>query len=132
VGFPLRGALDATQDQLDLALRLATLAGIYGVAWSIVAALHHAWPVLGWTLPALPIAWLFWHSAHEAATSYAGLLRGGFDLHRFDVHEGLRWPKPLSPESEKAHGAELMLYLIDGTGAKSMIYEHEKKKKEAV
>jgi hypothetical protein len=125
LGESLREALGATQEQLDLALRLATLSVLYGVAWSVVVAVNRAWPVLWWTLPALVIAWLLWRSAHQIAIGYAGLLRSAFDLHRFDVYDDLHWPKPTSPETEKVHGTELTLYLLEGTGAKDIAYTHE-------
>jgi len=127
----LRQALGATQEQLDLALRLATLSVLYGVAWSVVAALKGVWLVLWWTLPALLIAWLLWRSAHQIAIGYAGLLRSAFDLHRFEVYENLHWPKPTSPETERAHGAELTLYLLEGTGAKGIAYVHEAEETES-
>jgi len=120
---PLRQALGTMQEQLDLALRLTTLAMLYGVVWSGVAAVSRRWAVLWWTLPALPLAWLLWRAAHRAAVSYVGLFRSGFDLHRFDVYESLRWPKPTAPEMEKAHGANLILFLSDGVGAEGMVYD---------
>jgi hypothetical protein len=132
LGESLREALGATQDQLDLALRLATLSGLYGIVWSVVVALNRAWLVLWWTLPALPIAWLLWRSAHQVAMSYVGLFRGGFDLHRFDVYEAMHWPKPTSPQKEKAHGAELTLYLLSGTGAKDIAYTDEEEESNEV
>jgi hypothetical protein len=125
LGESLREALGATQEQLDLALRLATLSLIYGVAGSVGAALNRAWPVLWWTLPALPIAWVLWRSAHQIAIGYTGLLRSGFDLHRFDVYDDLHWPKPATPENEREQGVELTLYLLDGIGAKDVVYTHE-------
>lgn len=109
----LRKALGATRDQLNLALRLATLALLYGVIWSLVAAYLHKWLVLTWTVPALLLAWLLWRSAHPAAISYAGLFRSAFDLHRFDVYEALHWPKPSSPAKEITHGQQLILFLSD-------------------
>ena len=132
LGDPLRAALGAAQDQLDLALRLATLAVLHGVIWSVVAAIRREWGVLWWTLPALALAWLLWRAAHPAAVSYAGLLRSAFDLHRFDVYESLHWPRPISPETERACGAELILFLSDGTGAREIVYvqdQEEKKQK---
>jgi hypothetical protein len=125
VGETLREALAATQEQLDLALRLATLSLLFGILGSVGAALNRAWPVLWWTLPALPIAWLVWRSAHQIAIGYTGLLRSGFDLHRFDVYEELHWPEPASPATERAHGVELTLYLLEGIGARDIAYTHE-------
>jgi len=122
---PLREALAATQDQLDLALRLATLSGLYGIAWSAVAAARRGWHVLGWTLPALPLAWLLWRSAHQAAISYAGLFRSAFDLHRFDAYRAMHWPKPTSPQEEAAHGKQLTYYLLEGKGAKGIAYAQD-------
>jgi hypothetical protein len=127
LGDSLREALGATQEQLDLALRLATLSVLYGIIWSVVVALNRAWPVLWWTLPALVIAWLLWRSAHQVAIGYAGLLRSAFDLHRFEVYESLHWPKPAAPEVERAHGIELTLYLLEGAGAQGIVYTHEEK-----
>ncbi len=129
LGDTLRQALGTAQEQLDLALRLATLSALYGILGSAFAALNRAWPVLWWTLPALLIAWLLWRSAHPIAIAYAGLLRSGFDLHRFDVYEGLHWPKPTSPETERAYGVELTLYLLAGTGAKDIVYTHKEEEK---
>lgn len=124
LGEALRGALGNTQEQLDLALRLATLAVVYGAVGSIVVALNGAWWVLWWTLPALPIAWLLWRSAHPIAIGYAGLLASAFDLHRFDVYDDLHWPKPTSPRTERARGVELTLYLLEGSGAGEILYTH--------
>jgi hypothetical protein len=124
---PLREALGATQDQLDLGLRLTTLALIYGVSWSIIAAVRGRWDVLGWTLPALPLAWLLWQSAHQAAISYAGLLRSAFDLHRFDVYTSMGWARPTESGKEKEYGAELTLYLSGEAGAKDFVYVHDEK-----
>lgn len=118
----LREALGATQAQLDLALRLTTLASLYGLTWSIVVAFSRAWLVLTWTLPAFPLAWLFWRSAHPAAVSYAGLFRSAFDLHRGDVYAALRWPKPTSPAEEMAQGQRLMLYLTDHVVPQGLTY----------
>jgi hypothetical protein len=118
----LREALGATQEQLDLALRLTTLMLLYGIIWSLVAAFSQAWWVFSWTLPALPLAWLVWRSAHPAAISYAGLFRSAFDLHRGDVYEALRWPKPSSPQEEVAAGERLMLYLVDHVSPDGMSY----------
>jgi len=122
---PLREALGTAQDQLDRALRLATLAMIHGVTWSIVVVFWRQWATLWWTLPALPLAWLLWRAAHQAAISYAGLFRSAFDLHRFDVYESLGWPRPASPETERARGTELTLYLLEGTGAQGIVYVRE-------
>jgi hypothetical protein len=130
LGDALREALGATQEQLDLALRLATLSALYGIIWSVVVALNRAWLMLWWTLPALPIAWLLWRSAHQIAIGYTGLLRSGFDLHRFEVYEALHWPKPSSPQTEIAHGVELTLYLLQETGAKEIVYTHEGEEEE--
>lgn len=118
----LRQALGTAQDQLDLTLRLSTLTLLYGAIWSIVVIVQKQWGVLWWTLPALPLTWLFWRAAHQAATSYAGLFRSAFDLHRFDVYESLHWPPPTSPETEKAQGAELILFLNEGTGGGEVVY----------
>lgn len=126
----LREALGATQDQLDLALRLATLSALHGIAWSVIVAINGAWLALWWTLPALLIAWLLWRSAHQIAVGYAGLLRSGFDLHRLDVYESLHWPKPASPAAERAHGAELTLYLLEGEGVKDVAYEYGEEENE--
>jgi hypothetical protein len=125
LGESLLEALGAAQDQLNLALRLATLSALYGLVGSVIVAVNRAWAVLWWTVPALPIGWLLWRSAQEIAVGYAGLLRSGFDLHRFDVYEAMHWPKPTSPQKEKAHGAELTLYLLSGTGAKDITYTDE-------
>jgi len=116
--------LGATQDQLDLLLRLATLLAFHGVIWSIVTAARGQWVVLWWTLPALPLAWLLWRSTYSAAVSYAGLFRSAYDLHRFDVYKSLHWPQPASPEEEREHGARLVLYLLDGKGAEGVVYNH--------
>lgn len=127
----LRGALGATQEQLDLALRLATLSVLYGGVWGVVVAVQRAWGVLWWTLPALPIAWLLWRAAHQMAIGYAGLLRSAFDLHRFEVYEAMHWPKPRAPETESAHGVELTLYLLEGPGAKDIVYTHAEQEDQA-
>jgi hypothetical protein len=119
----LRQALASAQDQLDLLLRLTTLAALHGVAWSVVAVACRRWVVLWWALPALPLAWLLWRSAAQAAVGYAALFRSAFDLHRFDVYQQLHWPPPVSPQTERAHGAELILFLLDGTGAGDVVYE---------
>lgn len=120
---PLRQALGSAQDQLDLLLRLATLTALHGLIWSIVVAAHGRWGVLWWTLPALPLAWLLWRSATRAAVGYTTLFRSSFDLHRFDVYRHMHWPPPTSPQTERAHGAELILFLLDGTGASNVVYE---------
>jgi hypothetical protein len=126
----LREVLGQAQDQLDLVLRLATLAALHGVAWSIAAAVRGQWAVLWWTLPALPLAWLLWRSAPQASISYATLFRAAFDMHRFDVYESLHWPPPVSPETERAHGAELVLFLLDGAASKDVTYEQGDEKRE--
>jgi hypothetical protein len=115
-------ALGAAQAQLDLALRLTTLTLLYGVAGSVAAAATGAWLVLTWTLPALPLAWLLWRSAHPAAMSYAGLLRSAFDLHRGDVYDALRWPTPASPDAEVAAGQRMMVFLTHGVHPEGMVY----------
>jgi hypothetical protein len=129
LGDTLREALGTAQEQLDLALRLATLSALYGILGSVGAVLNRAWSTLWWTLPAPLIAWLLWRSAHPIAIAYAGLLRSGFDLHRFDVYENLHWPKPTSPETERAYGVELTLYLLAGAGAKDIVYTHKEEEK---
>lgn len=127
---PLREALGQTQDHLDLVLRLATLSALYGVIWSIVAAARGQWAVLWWTVPALPLAWLLWRSAPEFAISYASLFRSAFDLHRFDVYESMHWPPPTSPQAERAHGAELVIFLLDGTASEDITYERDDEERE--
>ena len=128
---PLRQALDGAMGQLNLALRLATLAVLYGTVWSIVVVAHGQWNVLWWTLPALPLAWLLWRSAHGPAASYAGLLRSAFDLHRFDAYKGMHWPRPTSPEMEPEHGRELILYLASGTPIRDVVYTPDDEEDEA-
>jgi hypothetical protein len=118
----LREALGAAQAQLDLALRLTTLTLLHGLIWSAVAALSGAWLVLTWTLPALPLAWLLWRSAHPAAMSYAGLFRSAFDLHRTAVYDALRWPRPPSPAEEVDAGRRLTMYLTDHVQPDDMVY----------
>jgi hypothetical protein len=125
----LREALGATQEHLDLALRLATLMLLYGIVWSLVVAFLGAWLVLTWTLPALLLAWLLWRSAHPAAISYAGLFRSAFDLHRGDIYEALRWPKPRTPREEVETGERLMLYLVDHVMPDEMSYTDFEKDK---
>jgi hypothetical protein len=122
---PLRQALGTAQDQLDLSLRLATLAALHGIIWSVVAATCRQWAALWWALPALLLAWLVWRSSAQIATSYAMLFRSAFDLHRFDAYRRMHWPPPTSPLAEKARGAELILFLLDGTGAREVVYAQD-------
>jgi hypothetical protein len=121
----LRRSLETTQDQLNLALRLATLAAISAVLWTVVVLIQGQWGVLWWTLPALPLAWLLWRSASQPATNYAALLRSAFDLHRFDVYKRMHWPPPASTESEPAAGQALVLYLVSGTVAEPVLYTED-------
>ncbi|MBN1485629.1 MAG: hypothetical protein JXA37_13020 [Chloroflexia bacterium] len=127
---PLREALDTAQAQMDLALRLTTLMVFHGIIWSIIVSAQGQWNVLWWTLPALLLAWLLWRAAHQPATSYAGLLRSAFDVHRLDVYESMHWPLPTSPRTESSCGRELIVYLVDGTVAEGIIYTKDEKEED--
>ena len=77
-----------------------------------------AWTPWAWWAPAVALAvtlavygtWVL-----GAAEVYADLLEATFDVHRAALYEALDWPRPASPDEERAVGEALTAYLWRGT-----------------
>lgn len=89
------------------------------LVWSVLFVL---WTVLAWwaALAGIVAAVAAYRAMLGAAGTYGDLLRGAFDLHRFALYEGLRWPPPIGPHAEEIHGQRLTEYLFRGTGAQGI------------
>jgi hypothetical protein len=92
----------------------------WGVAYLLVGAVFLA--QLGWrwfeivplalvVIPGLAVILSAWRRLRSAAEVFGELLRAAYDLHRFSLYEGLRWPLPENPHAEDQLGQALVLYL---------------------
>jgi hypothetical protein len=94
--------LTETRQTLDQIVQLF----IWGVAFII-------WTI--WTWWALPVGLMVAVVAYlripALAEVFGQLLRAVFDMYRFSLYEGVHWPLPPNPDTEKQIGEALTLYL---------------------
>jgi hypothetical protein len=85
------------------------------------AVLFIGWTVWAWW--ALPLGILVAAGSYSrmlgAATIYAELVEGCYDVHRRLLYEALRWPLPVTPAEERQRGEEITAYLWRGSGSKA-------------
>jgi hypothetical protein len=98
-----------------VAARAALDSAVAGVIWGLLFCVFGIW-----TLIAVPVGLLvaicslmFW--VPNRAEVFGDLVEGTFDLHRMAVYEQLRWPLPINPHQEHAHGQRLTSYLWRGS-----------------
>jgi hypothetical protein len=96
----LADTLDVLRDRLDLAARLAAALLLATVA-STAILVRHGWWLLVPLITAI-LSWISYRAAVRAAVAYGSELQVAFDLHRFDMLQGLHLPLPDSPETELA------------------------------
>lgn len=77
--------------------------GLLSILWVFLAR----WAFI----PGLVVAVAGYQRMRSTADAYGQLLRSAYDLHRFALYEGLRWPPPSDPLIEKEIGVALTLYL---------------------
>jgi DUF35 OB-fold domain, acyl-CoA-associated len=108
----LAESLTSVRDQLDLSVRLcATLIVATLVATGLLV--NDGWWLLVPATTAV-VAWIAYHSAVSAAAAYGEDLHVAFDLHRFDMLEGMHYPLPTNLDEEHERNDELTRFLQSG------------------
>ncbi|MFE0515508.1 hypothetical protein [Streptomyces sp. NPDC058964] len=107
--------LPDTARQELLAARGALDSAVGAVVWG-TAFIGFA-PLAWWAAPAgflvAVAAWRSWVPRH--AEAFSDLLEATADVHRWDLYEKLRWPRPQSPAQEREFGRRLTMYLVRGS-----------------
>jgi hypothetical protein len=129
----LRADLGAARGNVDATLRIAALAGLYALVWTVWSLAAGWWILAPLVLGAgVLAAWMGYRAAVTAAVPYADLIRAAFDLHRFDLYRALGWRPPRTPPEERAAGSglpptvgqRLSQYLRRGDGADDIVFQH--------
>jgi hypothetical protein len=106
---------DAAKQEVS-AVRAAVNAAAQLWLWGV---LFIGWTVWAWW--ALPLGILVAAGSYSrllgAATIYAELVVGCYDVHRWLLYEALRWPLPVTPAEEQQRGKEVTAYLARGSKA---------------
>jgi len=99
-----QGELVAVRQELDNAA-LVWLWGLLFWGWAV-------W--VWWAIPVgLGVMGLGYRWALQNAAIYRDLLRATFDIYRWELYRGLRWPLPKDPMDELTQGQQLSRYLRD-------------------
>jgi hypothetical protein len=121
--------VDDARNQLDLAVRLCVVLMVATLI-AAVLLLAHGWWLL---VPAGTgvLAWVAYRAAVRAAARYGQRLGHAFDLHRFDMLQGLHYPLPDNPAEEWAFNQRLSQFFAEGayveSDAPGDAYEHPEK-----
>jgi hypothetical protein len=128
----LADSLARVRDQLDLSVRLcATLIVATLVATGMLAT-DGRWLLVPATTAVL--AWIAYRSALSTASAYGEDVHVAFDLHRFDMLEGMHYRLPANLDEECEFNDQLTRFLesrsrIGGSGT-SHEYDHRQRKSE--
>lgn len=100
-----RNDVSAARNDLNTAVRVVLWGVLFAVVWTYWAL---------WALGGLVVAWIAYRWALNAATIYADLLTATIAIHRFELYQALKWPRPNNPTEEKQLAAQLNTYLARG------------------
>ncbi|MEO0885202.1 MAG: hypothetical protein AAFY54_04620 [Cyanobacteria bacterium J06648_10] len=115
----VKGELSEARDSLNSTARL----WLWGVLFLLWSPIFQVW----WPLPlGLVVAWLAYRWMVQAAQVYGELLESAFDLYRFQLYEGLHWPRPKTPAEERDFGKGLTKYLWHGSDQRFPKFTAEK------
>lgn len=98
LGDSTRAIVDDRRDALDASARL-TVTGVVVAAGSILLLLWSGWWLLVALIP-LAVSAFAYAGAVQAALAYCEAVHVAFDLHRFDLLDALRLPRPPDRETE--------------------------------
>ncbi|MFD3907726.1 hypothetical protein HXS80_21780 [Streptomyces sp. CB04723] len=98
LGPTTRAVVDDRRDSLDMSARLTATALVVGVT-SVFLLLWSGWWLLVALVP-LVVAACAYTAALQAALAYSEAVHVAFDLHRFDLLDALRLPRPPDRETE--------------------------------
>jgi hypothetical protein len=99
------------------------------VRWWVWSALFLVWTFWAWWAAPIGVAFalLSYRAAISAAVTYADLLQGVFDIHRFSLYEAVRWPLPSNPSEDIETGRAVTKYLWRGSDQASPTFVGAKK-----
>jgi hypothetical protein len=128
----LADSLARVRDQLDLSVRVcATLLVATVIATGFLAT--DGWWLL---IPATTaiLAWVAYRSAIGTATAYAEDIYVAFDLHRFDMLQGMHYPLPANLDEEYRFNGELTRFLQSTRpiGGRRVRHEYDHRQREAI
>lgn len=109
---PLARALHDTRTQLDTYASLCICFLVAGVA--LAAALLTDGPWLAVPLAAVAVSWIAYRAATRIAIKYGEALAVAFDLYRFTMLDGLRYPLPSNLEEELDFNQQLTKFFRSG------------------
>jgi hypothetical protein len=100
-----RAVVDDRRTQLDVAARMTVTAGVITAVSAALLASSGWW----WWLTAIPaaLAVLAYAASVQAAVALGESLHVAFDLHRFDLTDTLRMPRPTTMADEKLTNEKL-------------------------
>ncbi len=95
--------LEDKKISMDFMLLTTLLSALFTLVWSPVLAIFfaHQWKLFLLCLIGLPIAWLAYQNAIQAAIAYSEQVKAVFDLYRFDLLKALNRPLPSDTLSER-------------------------------
>jgi hypothetical protein len=109
----LRGALEGSRSSMELLLVVAFWASLFSCLGSLTLLLLGS--SLAWVLAALlggaAVAGITYAGALAPAKIYGSLIRTAYDLHRHELIEALRLPRPATPGEERLVWSAVLSFL---------------------